>query len=48
MQVKVHDQQGRAYDAGRWIRAGTVADAILHVLDLGDDAVLPELVLRPR
>lgn len=48
MQVKVHEQEGEEYDAGRWITASTVADAIVHALDLPDDAVMPELVLRPR
>jgi short-subunit dehydrogenase len=48
MQVKVHEQEGRSYDASRWIRPETVADAILHVLDLPPDATIPELVIRPR
>jgi NADP-dependent 3-hydroxy acid dehydrogenase YdfG len=48
MQEKVHEQEGRTYDASRWIRPGTVTDAILHVLDLPDDATVPEITLRPR
>lgn len=48
MQEKVHEQEGRTYDASRWIRPDTVADAILHVLDLPPDATIPELVIRPR
>lgn len=48
MQEKVHDQEGRTYDAARWIQPGTVTDAILHVLDLPPDASIPELVIRPR
>jgi NADP-dependent 3-hydroxy acid dehydrogenase YdfG len=48
MQEKVHDQEGRTYDASRWIRAATVVDSILHVLDLPPDATIPELVVRPR
>lgn len=48
MQAKVHRQEGEEYDAGRWTSAATVADAILHALDLPDDAVIAELVLRPR
>jgi len=48
MQEKVHEQEGRVYDASRWIRPGTVADSILHVLDLPGDATIPELVIRPR
>ncbi len=48
MQEKVHEQEGRTYDAARWIKPGTVTDAILHVLDLPADASIPELVIRPR
>jgi NADP-dependent 3-hydroxy acid dehydrogenase YdfG len=48
MQEKVHEQEGRTYDAARWIRPGTVAESILHVLDLPADATIPELVIRPR
>lgn len=48
MQEKVHEQEGRSYEASRWIRPGTVTDAILHVLDLPADASIPELVIRPR
>lgn len=48
MQEKVHEHEGQAYDAGRWIRASTVVDAILGALDLPADATMPEVVLRPR
>ena len=48
MQQKVHEQEGRAYDAGQWIRPETVAEAILHVLDLGADATITDLTIRPR
>ena len=48
MQEKVHEQEGRTYDASRWIRPATVVDSILHVLDLPPDATVPELVIRPR
>jgi short-subunit dehydrogenase len=48
MQEKVHEQEGRTYDATRWIRPATVVDSILHVLDLPPDATIPELVIRPR
>jgi short-subunit dehydrogenase len=48
MQQKVHTQEGRAYDAADWIDPGTVVDAILHVLDLPDDATVTDLTLRPR
>ncbi len=47
MQEKVHAQEGRDYDAADWIDPGTVADAVLHVLDLPADATLSDLTLRP-
>jgi short-subunit dehydrogenase len=48
MQEKVHEQEGRTYDASRWIKVATVTEAILHVLDLPADATVPEITLRPR
>jgi short-subunit dehydrogenase len=48
MQETVHAQEGKDYDASAWIRPETVADAVLGVLDLSDDATIPELVLKPR
>jgi short-subunit dehydrogenase len=48
MQAKVHEQEGRTYDAGDWIDPATVADAILQVLDLPDDATISDLTIRPR
>jgi NADP-dependent 3-hydroxy acid dehydrogenase YdfG len=48
MQEKVHEQEGRTYDAARWIRPRTVSEAILHVLDLPADATVPDVTLRPR
>jgi NADP-dependent 3-hydroxy acid dehydrogenase YdfG len=47
MQEKVHAQEGTAYDASRWIRPGTVADTVVHVLDLPPDASIPEVTVRP-
>ena len=47
MQEKVHEQEGRTYDASRWIQPRTVSDAVLHVLDLPRDATVPEITLRP-
>ena len=47
MQERVHAQEGKEYDAGRWIRAETVAEAILGAIDLPRDATMPEIVLRP-
>jgi short-subunit dehydrogenase len=48
MQEQVHAQEGREYDAGAWIRPETVAVAIVRVLDLGPDATIPDLTIRPR
>ena len=48
MQEKVHEQEGRTYDASRWLQPATVVDSVLHVLDLPADATIPELVIRPR
>lgn len=48
MQEEVHRQEGREYDAAEWIDPGTVADAILHVLDLPGDATVTDLTIRPR
>jgi short-subunit dehydrogenase len=48
MQQKVHDQEGRDYVADDWIDPGTVAEAILHVLDLAEDATISDLTLLPR
>lgn len=47
MQAKVHRDEGKEYDAAAWTRPETVADAILHVLDLPRDATIPDLTLRP-
>jgi short-subunit dehydrogenase len=48
MQQKVHEQEGKEYDAADWIDPATVADAILHVLDLPGDATISDLTIRPR
>lgn len=47
MQQRVHEQEGKEYDAGDWIRPETVADAILHVLDLPRDASIPDVTVSP-
>jgi short-subunit dehydrogenase len=47
MQERVHEQEGKAYDATSWIRAETVSEAILHVLDLPRDATMPDVMLSP-
>jgi short-subunit dehydrogenase len=48
MQQKVHDQEGRDYVADDWIDPATVAGAILGVLDLGPDATISDVTIRPR
>jgi short-subunit dehydrogenase len=48
MQQKVHEQEGKEYDATDWIDPATVADAILHVLGLPVDATISDLTIRPR
>jgi NAD(P)-dependent dehydrogenase (short-subunit alcohol dehydrogenase family) len=48
MQQKVHQQEGKEYDASDWIDPDTVVDAILQVLDLPDDATVSDLTIRPR
>lgn len=47
MQAKVHDQEGKEYDASRWATAETVAGTILHVIDLPADATIPDVRIRP-
>ena len=47
MQEKVHEQEGRTYDASRWISPDTVVATMLHVLDLPPDATIPEVTVRP-
>ena len=43
----MHEQEGKEYDASAWIDPATVVDAILHVLDLPDDATVSDLTIRP-
>lgn len=47
MQEEVHRQEGKDYHADAWIQPGTVADAVLHVLDLPRDATIPDLKVSP-
>ncbi|WGL51294.1 SDR family oxidoreductase [Nocardioides sp. BP30] len=47
MQEKVHAQEGKEYDEGRWIRPETVADAVLGAIELPRDATVPEISIRP-
>jgi NADP-dependent 3-hydroxy acid dehydrogenase YdfG len=47
MQVKVHQQEGKEYEAERWIEPSSVATAILMALDLPRDAEVNDLTVRP-
>ncbi|MDI5962787.1 SDR family oxidoreductase [Streptomyces sp. SL13] len=47
MQEKVHHQEGKEYDAARWIDPESVATALLTALDLPRDAEISDLTIRP-
>ncbi|MFE8008100.1 SDR family oxidoreductase [Streptomyces sp. NPDC057418] len=47
MQIKVHQQEGKEYDASRWIDPESVATTILLAIDLPRDAEINNLTVRP-
>lgn len=47
MQVKVHQQEGKEYDASHWIDPESVATTILMAIDLPRDAEVNDLMVRP-
>ncbi|MER6365292.1 SDR family oxidoreductase [Kitasatospora sp. NPDC001527] len=47
MQVKVHQQEGKQYDAGQWIEPESVAKAVLAALDASRDAEITDITVRP-
>ncbi|WP_327353270.1 SDR family oxidoreductase [Streptomyces sp. NBC_01304] len=47
MQAKIHQQEGREYDAARWIDPESVATTILMAIDLPRDAEVNDLTVRP-
>ena len=47
MQAKVHEQEGKAYDADDWASPESAASTIVHVLDLPRDATIPDVRFRP-
>ncbi|WP_435600301.1 SDR family oxidoreductase [Streptomyces sp. C10-9-1] len=47
MQAKVHAQEGKEYEAGRWIDPESVATAVVMALDLPRDAEVNDLTVRP-
>jgi short-subunit dehydrogenase len=48
MQEEVHAHEGKEYDAAQWVRPETVAATILGVLDLGPDATVTDVTVKPR
>ncbi|MFF8814986.1 SDR family oxidoreductase [Streptomyces pactum] len=48
MQEKVHRQEGKDYDPGRWITPESVATTILTALDLPPGAEITDLSVRPQ
>lgn len=47
MQAKVHQQEGKEYDASRWMDPESVATTILLAIDLPRDAEINNLTVRP-
>lgn len=47
MQEKVHEQEGKEYDAEDWIAPESVATTILAALDLPRDAEITDVMVRP-
>ncbi|MEV3988899.1 SDR family oxidoreductase [Streptomyces sp. NPDC049837] len=47
MQAKVHQQEGKEYDASRWIDPESVATTILMAIDLPRDAEINDVTVRP-
>ncbi|MFI6704618.1 SDR family oxidoreductase [Streptomyces sp. NPDC050509] len=47
MQAKVHQQEGKEYDASRWIDPESVATTIVAALDLPRDAQIDDVTVRP-
>ena len=48
MQEAVHRHEGKNYQPRDWIDPGTVAEVVLHALDLPGDATLSDVSVRPR
>ena len=47
MQIKVHQHEGKAYDASRFIDPESVATTVLSALDLPRDAEIDDMTVRP-
>ena len=48
MQEAVHRHEEKNYQPRDWIDPGTVAEVVLHALDLPGDATLSDVSVRPR
>lgn len=48
MQAAVHAHEGKDYDPSDWIQPETVSQAILGVLDLGEDATISDVTIKNR
>jgi NADP-dependent 3-hydroxy acid dehydrogenase YdfG len=48
MQQKVHEQEGKHYEPADWVSPVSVAGTVLHLLDLPQDAPIPDITVRPR
>ncbi|WP_431042027.1 SDR family oxidoreductase [Streptomyces sp. P1-3] len=48
MQQKVHQQEGKEYDASRWIAPESVATTILTALDMPRGTEITDLSVRPQ
>ncbi len=48
MQQALHAYEGAPYDPTRWIQPGTVAAAVVDVIDLAPDAAVDDVTIRPR
>ena len=47
MQREIQAQRGNEYDADEFIKPESIAQAVRVAVDLGDDSVIEELVIRP-
>jgi NADP-dependent 3-hydroxy acid dehydrogenase YdfG len=47
MQERVHAQEGKEYDPADWIKAESVASAVVAALDLPRDAEMTDVTVRP-
>jgi len=47
MQERLRAAEGADYDPADWIRPGTVATHVVGVLDLSDDATIPDVTISP-